>query len=112
MLDVLGSEYVKLARLKGLSELVVTWKHAFKNALLPVLTFTAVLFVSMLAGSVSTELVFSWPGVGRLVIEAVMWRDFPIVQGVVLVFATMYIMANFMVDILYAYLNPKIRYQI
>ncbi len=111
MLDVLGSEYMKLARLKGLSEAVVIWKHGFKNALLPVLTFAAVVFVSMLAGSVSTELAFSWPGVGRLVVDAVMWRDFPIVQGVVLLLATMYILGNFVVDILYAYLNPRIRYE-
>lgn len=111
MLDVLGNEYIKLARAKGLSERVVIWKHAFKNAALPILTFSVILFVMMLGGSVITETVFAWPGVGRLVIQAVTWRDFPIVQTVVLFLGSLYIGANLLVDVAYAYLNPKIRYQ-
>jgi peptide/nickel transport system permease protein len=110
MLDVLGSEYVKLARIKGLPERQVIWKHAFKNAALPVVTFAALLFVALLNGSIIVETVFGWPGLGLLVIEAVDSRDYPIVQAVVLILSTMYIGVNLLVDVLYAYLNPKIRY--
>ncbi|MBI4627263.1 MAG: ABC transporter permease [Candidatus Rokubacteria bacterium] len=110
MLDVLGSEYVKLARIKGLPERQVIWKHAFKNAALPVVTFAALLFVALLNGSIIVETVFSWPGLGLLVIEAVDSRDYPIVQAVVMCLSAMYIGVNLIVDLLYAYLNPKIRY--
>jgi peptide/nickel transport system permease protein len=110
MLDVLGSEYVKLARIKGLPERQVIWKHAFKNAALPVVTFAALLFVALLNGSIIIETVFGWPGLGLLVIEAVDSRDYPIVQAVVLFLSAMYIGVNLLVDVLYAYLNPKIRY--
>ena len=110
MLDVLGSEYVKLARIKGLPERTVIWKHAFKNAALPVVTFAALLFVALLNGSIIVETVFGWPGLGLLVIEAVDSRDYPIVQAVVLCLSAMYIGVNLVVDVLYAYLNPRIRY--
>ncbi len=110
MLDVLGAEYVKLARIKGLHERRVIWKHAFKNAALPIITFAALLFVSLLNGSIIVETVFSWPGLGLLVIEAVQFRDYPVVQTVVLFLSGMYILANLLVDVLYTYLNPKIRY--
>ena len=110
MLEVLNSEYVKLARVKGVRESLVLWKHAFKNAALPVLTYSALIIVFMVRGSVIVETVFAWPGVGRLVLEAVYNRDFPIVQAVVLLFASFFITANLLVDITYAYLNPKIRY--
>jgi len=110
MLDVLGTEYVKLARIKGLPERHVIWKHAFKNAALPVVTFAGLVFVALLNGSIIIETVFSWPGVGLLVIEAVDSRDYPIVQTVVLFLSVMYIGVNLLVDVLYAYLNPKIRY--
>ncbi|HYB43732.1 MAG TPA: ABC transporter permease [Candidatus Methylomirabilis sp.] len=110
MLDVLGSEYVKLARIKGLPERRVIWKHAFVNAALPVVTFAALLFVALLNGSIIVETVFGWPGLGLLVIEAVDSRDYPIVQAVVLFLSAMYIGVNLLVDVLYAYLNPKIRY--
>ena len=110
MLDTLGSEYVKLARIKGLPERTVIWKHAFKNAALPVVTFGALVFVALLNGSIITETVFGWPGLGLLVIEAVESRDYPIVQAVVLCLSAMYIGVNLLVDMLYAYLNPRIRY--
>jgi peptide/nickel transport system permease protein len=110
MLDVLGTEYVKLAHIKGLPERQVIWKHAFKNAALPIVTFATLLFVSLLNGSIIVETVFNWPGIGLLVIEAVQYRDYPVVQTVVLCLSGMYISANLLVDILYAYLNPKIRY--
>lgn len=112
MLEVLDSEYVKLARLKGLPEHVVIWKHAFRNAALPVVTYTAILFVTFyVAGSIVVETVFVWPGVGRLMLESVTARDFPVVQTGVLFISSMYILVNLAVDILYGYLNPRIRYQ-
>lgn len=111
MLDILGSEYIKLARAKGLHENLVIWKHAFKNAAIPVLTFSAILFVFLLTGSVVVEVVFAWPGVGRLAIQAITQRDYPIVQGVTIILSAMYIFGNLIVDILYGYLNPKIRYR-
>src|SRR6266511_3098468 len=110
MLDVLGTEYIKLARIKGLAERQVIWKHALKNAALPIVTFGALLFVSLLNGSIIVETVFGWPGLGLLIIEAVQYRDYPVVQTVVLCLSGMYVSANLVVDILYAYLNPKIRY--
>jgi len=110
MLDVLDSEYVKLSRIKGLPEIVVVWKHAFRNAVLPVITFSTMMFISALAGAVTTETVFAWPGIGQLIIQAVGWRDFPLVQAIVIVIAAMYIGANLAVDVLYAYINPRIRY--
>ncbi|MBI2165719.1 MAG: ABC transporter permease [Chloroflexi bacterium] len=110
MLEVLNSEYIKLARIKGVRETLVLWKHGFKNAALPVLTYTALIFIAMINGSVIIETVFAWPGIGRLVLEAVLNRDFPIVQAVVLMFSTWYILGNLFIDIGYAYLNPRIRY--
>jgi len=111
MLEVLDSEYIKLARAKGLRESVVVWKHAFKNASLPVLTFSTIIFVRILAGSVVTETVFAWPGVGRLVVESVSYRDFPVIQTVVMLMSAMFVAGNLVADILYAYVNPKIRYR-
>ena len=110
MLDVLDSEYVKFARLKGLAESVVTWKHAFRNALIPVVTFVGFYFGILMAGSVVVETVFAWPGIGRLAFEAVQWRDYPVIQGVVLLVSTIILAANLVVDILYAYIDPRIRY--
>jgi peptide/nickel transport system permease protein len=110
MIEVLGSEYVKLARVKGVSENKVLWTHAFKNAALPVLTFSALVFIFMIRGSVIVETVFAWPGIGGLVLEAVYNRDFPIVQAVVLMFSSWVIFGNLLVDVLYAFLNPRIRY--
>lgn len=110
MLEILGAEYVKLARIKGLSEFKVIWKHGLKNALLPVITFSVVLFVVFLGGAVITETVFAWPGIGRLILEGITTRDYPLVQGGIVVFSGIYIAANLLVDILYAYLNPRIRY--
>ncbi len=107
---MLGTEYIKLARIKGLPERQVIWKHALKNAALPIVTFAALLFVSLLNGSIIVETVFGWPGLGLLIIEAVQYRDYPVVQTVVLCLSGMYISANLLVDILYAYLNPKIRF--
>lgn len=111
MLDVLDTEYIKFARSKGLANRTVVWKHAFRNAMLPVVTFTAMQLVVMLAGAVVTETVFAWPGVGRLLVDSVQAKDFPVVQTIVLLLAALYIVVNLAVDVLYAYLNPRIRYQ-
>src|SRR2546422_1710403 len=110
MLEVLGSDYIKFARLKGLHEQVVLWKHGLKNALLPVVTFAVMLFVQFLGGAVVTETVFAWPGLGRLLLESITTRDYPIVQAGVLVLSALYLTGNLFVDLLYSYLNPRIRH--
>jgi peptide/nickel transport system permease protein len=109
MLEVLGSEYVKLARLKGLPQALVIGKHAFKNALIPVLTLAGINFVIMISVAVVVETVFAWPGVGRLLYEGVAFRDFPVVQGTVLMLGAMTVTVNLIVDILYAVIDPRIR---
>jgi ABC-type dipeptide/oligopeptide/nickel transport system permease component len=110
MLDVLGSEYVKLARIKGLSEKLVIGKHAFKNAVIPVITLAGINLVLMVNVAVVVESVFAWPGVGRLLFEGISFRDFPIVQTTVLMGGLMIVGVNLIVDILYAYIDPRIRY--
>jgi peptide/nickel transport system permease protein len=110
MLEVLGADYIKFARLKGLHEQIVLWKHGLKNALLPVITFAVMLFVQFLGGAVVTETVFAWPGLGRLILESITTRDYPIVQAGVLVLSALYLLANLLVDMLYSYLNPRIRH--
>jgi peptide/nickel transport system permease protein len=110
MLDVLGSEYVKLARLKGTPERVVIVKHAFKNALIPVLTLAGINFVIMLNVAVIIETIFAWPGIGRLLFEGISLRDFPLVQGVVVMAGIMVLGVNLIVDLLYAFIDPRIRY--
>jgi len=111
MLDVLDSEFVKLTRVKGIPEWKVIWKHCLRNAAIAPLTFFAIIAGQLLTGSVVTETVFTWPGVGLLVVDAVRSRDFQVVQAVVILFAFIFIMANLLVDILYAFLDPRIRYQ-
>ena len=111
MLEVLGSEYVKLARLKGLPEALVITKHAFKNALIPVITLAGINLVIMVNSAIVVETVFAWPGVGRLLFEGISFRDFPIVQANILMSGTMIVVANLLVDILYAVIDPRIRYE-
>ena len=111
MLDVMDSEYVKLARIKGLAEWRVIWKHVLRNAAIAPLTYFGIILGSLLVGSVTVETVFAWPGLGYLVFEAVIIRDYPLVQAVVLIFSVLFIVVNLIVDILYAYLDPRIRYQ-
>jgi peptide/nickel transport system permease protein len=110
MMEALDSEYVKLARIKGLSETTVVWKHALRNSLIPVITYLGTVFGRMVTGTVVVETVFAWPGVGRLAYDAVMLRDFPVLQAVVLFMATAFLVINLVVDILYAYVDPRIRY--
>ncbi len=110
MLEVLDSEYVKFARVKGLSEKLVVWKHALKNAVIPLLTFSGLTLAGLLNGSVAVEVVFAWPGIGQLMLQGIQTRDFAIVQATVLAAGFFYIVTALLVDILYAYVNPRIRY--
>ena len=110
MLEVMDSEYVKFARIKGLSERLVIYKHALKNACIPVLTFSGLTLAGLLNGSVAIEVIFAWPGIGRLMLQGINQRDFPIVQATVLAAGFFYIFTALAVDILYAYVNPRIRY--
>ena len=103
MLDALDSEYVKLARVKGLPEYKVIWKHTLRNAAIAPITYFGIILGSLLVGSVSIETVFAWPGVGFLAFQAVLARDFPVIQTVVLLFSVVFIMTNLLIDILYAY---------
>jgi peptide/nickel transport system permease protein len=109
MLEVLRSEYIKLARLKGLPGFTVIAIHAFKNALIPVLTLAGVNLVVMINAAVIIEVIFAWPGIGRLLYEGIFQRDFPLVQGVVMEAGIMIVLINLIVDILYAYIDPRIR---
>jgi peptide/nickel transport system permease protein len=109
MIDALSSEYIKLARVKGVSETMVIWKHALRNSLIPVLTYMGAFFATMITGAVVIETVFSWPGIGRLAYESIMSRDFPVMQGVVLTMTAIFMVANLIVDIAYAWLDPRIR---
>lgn len=111
MLDELGSDYVRLARIKGLSERKVVWKHGLRNSLIPVVTYFGLLLVWGLTGSVVVETIFNWPGVGRLAWEAVQNRDFPVEQGILLTFTALFILVNLVIDVLYCYLDPRIRYE-
>ncbi len=109
MLEVLGSEYIKLARIKGLPQMLVIAKHAFKNALIPVLTLAGINLVLMINVAVVVETVFAWPGIGRLLYEGIAFRDFPVVQGVVIMGGIMIVVVNLLVDIFYALIDPRIR---
>jgi peptide/nickel transport system permease protein len=110
MLEVLDSEYVKFARVKGLHERLVLWKHALRNALIPLLTFSGISLAGLLNGAIVVEVVFAWPGVGRLMLEGVVQRNFPVVVATVLTSALLYIITALIVDILYVYVDPRIRY--
>jgi len=110
MLDVMDSEYIKLARAKGVNEMVIIWKHAFKNALIVPLTFSGLIFAGFITGAVVTETVFAWPGLGRLAFSAATDNDFPMMVGLVLWFTAMFLVVNFIVDLIYAYVDPRIRF--
>lgn len=110
MLEAMDSEFITLARVKGLRESRVIWKHALRNAAIAPLTYFGIIFGGLLVGSVSIETVYAWPGVGLLAFEAVLARDFPVMQAVVIAFAGIYVITNLIIDILYAYLDPRIRY--
>ncbi|MBN1161236.1 MAG: ABC transporter permease [Dehalococcoidales bacterium] len=111
MLDVLDSEYIKLARIKGLPERVVIWKHALRNALITPLTIIGMLLPTLVVGAVISEQIFNWPGMGSMILRATFERDFPVVQAITVLVAIMVLGVNLLVDILYAYIDPQIRYQ-
>ncbi|MGI6090929.1 MAG: ABC transporter permease [Saccharofermentanales bacterium] len=108
MLDVLDMDYIRTARAKGTAETKVIMKHAFRNALPPVLTIVALQFGAMLGGSIVTETVFSWPGIGQVIVTAILNRDYPVVQAAVFIIAILFILINLIVDLLYSVINPKI----
>ena len=108
LLEVLQAEYIMTARAKGMSARVVLWRHAFRNAVIPLVTLIGLDLGALLAGSVITETIFAWPGIGRLSVNAIYGRDYPVVQATVLVVASIYVIINFLVDLSYAFLNPRV----
>ena len=111
MIEVLNEDYVRTARAKGLSERLVLLRHALKAASIPIVTVIGLSFALLLTGVVVIEVVFAIPGMGRLVVDALIRRDYPIIQGMLMVFSVLYIFVNLLVDIAYAYLDPRIRFQ-
>jgi len=111
VLDVLRQDFITTARAKGVTERMVIYKHALKNALIPVVTVLGLQFGILLGGAVLTETVFAWPGVGRLLVDAILRRDYPVVQGTVMLLAFLFVVINLVVDIIYAFLDPRIHYQ-
>ena len=109
MLEELGQDYIRTARAKGLSERAVVYRHALRNAMLPILTVVGLQFGALLAGAIVTETIFSWPGVGRLTIQAIASRDYYVVQGCILAIGLTYVLVNFLTDLLYSVANPRIR---
>jgi glutathione transport system permease protein len=109
--EVIQEDYVRTARAKGLSEPLVVFKHTLRNALIPVVTMMGLQFGFLLGGSIVVETVFNWPGLGRLLVDAVNQRDYPVIQGLVLLFSTEFILINLLVDVLYGAINPSIRYK-
>jgi peptide/nickel transport system permease protein/oligopeptide transport system permease protein len=110
MLEVLSQDYIRTARAKGLAGRVVVFKHALRNALIPVVTITGLQFGGLLEGAVITETVFAWPGIGQLLVGSILARDYPVVQGAVLLIAVVFILINLIVDLLYGAIDPRIRY--
>ena len=111
MIEELSSDYVRTARAKGISETSVLFRHAFPNALIPVITIVGLQFGSLLAGAIVTETIFSWPGIGRLAVQAISARDYPLLQGCILIIAVSYVAVNFLTDLVYAFVDPRVRLQ-
>jgi peptide/nickel transport system permease protein len=109
MLEELGQDYIRTARAKGLTEHAVVYRHALRNAMLPVLTVLGLQFGALLAGAIVTEKIFSWPGIGRLTVDAIGNRDYFLVQGCILAIGLTYVAVNFLTDLLYSVANPRIR---
>jgi peptide/nickel transport system permease protein len=111
MLEVLNQDFVRTARAKGLVGRIVVLKHALRNALVPVVTVVGLQFGQLLAGAVITETVFTWPGIGRLLVDSIRARDYPVVQGAVLMIAVTFVLVNLVVDLIYGFIDPRIRYE-
>jgi peptide/nickel transport system permease protein len=112
MLDVLNADYIRTARAKGLSRRRVVWRHALRNALIPVITLIGLQLGQLMGGVVVTETVFAWPGIGKLTVDAIFARDFPVVQGAILASAVLFVVINLITDLLYATLDPRLRKRI
>jgi peptide/nickel transport system permease protein len=110
MLDVLAQDYVRTAKAKGVGQRGVLFVHALKNAAVPIVTIVGIGFATLIGGAVVTESVFAIPGLGRLTVDAILRRDYPVIQGVVLMFSCVYVLVNLMVDLLYTLFDPRIRY--
>jgi glutathione transport system permease protein len=110
-LEIAREDYIRTARAKGVLERVVVWKHTLRNALIPVITMVGLQFGFLLGGSIVVETVFSWPGLGRLLVDSVSYRDYPVIQAEILLFSLEFILINLLVDVLYALANPEIRYK-
>jgi peptide/nickel transport system permease protein len=111
MIEELSSDYVRTARAKGISETAVLFRHAFPNALIPVITIVGLQFGSLLAGTIVTETIFSWPGIGRLAVQAISARDYPLLQGCILIISVSYVAVNLLTDLVYAIVDPRVRLQ-
>jgi ABC-type dipeptide/oligopeptide/nickel transport system permease component len=109
MLEELGQDYIRTARAKGLSERAVVWRHALPNALVPIVTVVGLQFGALLAGAIITEKIFSWPGLGRLVVDAISNRDYALVQGCLLAIGLTYVLVNLLTDLVYRWVNPRMR---
>ena len=111
MLETLGQDYITTARAKGLRENLVIVRHGLRNALIPIITVIGLQFGTLLGGAILTETVFAWPGMGRLIVNSILGRDYPMIQGAILVFGLIYVFVNIVVDMLYAFVDPRIRYE-
>lgn len=111
MLEVLNADYIRTARAKGLSERPVVFRHALRNALIPVITIIGLQFAFLLSGAVLIETIFRWPGLGLLAYEAIRRQDYPVVQGTLVIVAVMFSLVNLLIDVLYSYVDPRIRYE-
>jgi peptide/nickel transport system permease protein len=110
MLDTLGQDYVTAAKARGIRERIILYKYGLRNALIPIVTLLGLQFAGLLAGAVLTETTFTWPGIGRLLFEGILKRDYALVQGTVVIYAFLVAIVSLMVDVTYAYLDPRIRY--
>ena len=111
MLDVINQDYIRTSRSRGIPKRIVTYSHAFRNAMIPVITAVGLRFGSLLAGATLVETVFSIPGVGRFLVEGVLKRDYPVVQGTILVLAVTFVVVNTAIDLLYAVVDPRVKYE-
>jgi len=111
VIEELSSDYVRTARAKGLSESAVLFRHAFRNALIPIITILGLQFGTLLAGTIVTESIFSWPGIGRLAVQAISARDYPLLQGCILIIAVSYVLVNLLTDLVYAFVDPRVRFE-
>jgi ABC-type dipeptide/oligopeptide/nickel transport system permease component len=111
VIEELSSDYVRTARAKGLSESAVLFRHAFRNALIPIITILGLQFGTLLAGTIVTESIFSWPGIGRLAVQAISARDYPLLQGCILMIAVSYVVVNLLTDLVYAFVDPRVRFE-